>query len=121
MTLLAQVLVAVVAILHLWFFTLESFLWKKPIGLKTFRMDSAQAEATAVLAANQGVYNGFLAAGLIFGLVAADPGVSRAFQLFFLGCVIVAGLVGAATVSRRILYIQAVPAALATALLLLAS
>ena len=112
MPVVANVLVALVAVAHLYFFILESFLWRTPLGLKTFRMDSAKAEMTAVLAQNQGVYNAFLAAGLVWGIVAGGA-EGLHVKTFFLGCVIVAGLVGAATVSKRILMVQALPAALA--------
>ena len=112
---IAMILIGLVAALHLWFLLLEMLFWTRPLGLKTFRMTPEKAETTKVLAANQGLYNGFLAAGLVYALVTG----SREFALFFLACVIVAGLFGAATVSRRILVIQAVPAALAIAALLL--
>jgi putative membrane protein len=112
MAVIAAVLVAVVALLHAWFLVLEMFLWRQPLGLRTFGMTAEQAETTAVLAANQGLYNGFLAAGLVVGLLAAEP-TAFYFRLFFLACVIVAGIYGAATVSRRILFVQAGPAVLA--------
>ena len=120
MIFIANVLVAVVAALHVYFLILEMFLWTKPLGLKTFRNSIEKATESAVLAANQGLYNGFLAAGLIWGLL--HPNAAFAFQnkTFFLLCVIVAGVYGAATVSRRILYVQAAPAALALVLLWLA-
>lgn len=119
MSMLANVLVAVVAALHVYFLILEMFLWTKPLGLKTFRNSIEKATESAVLAANQGLYNGFLAAGLVWGLF--HPNAAFAFQIkaFFLLCVIVAGIYGAATVSRRILYVQAAPAALALILLYL--
>ena len=99
MSIVAAVLVTVVALLHAWFLVLEMFLWRRPLGLRTFGMTPQQAEVTAVLAANQGLYNGFLAAGLAVGLIAAEP-TAYYFRLFFLVCVIVAGLYGAATVSK---------------------
>jgi putative membrane protein len=114
---IANVLVALVAALHVYFLVLEMFLWTKPLGLKTFRNSPEKAQESAVLAANQGLYNGFLAAGLIWGLVQAVPGFAFQIKVFFLLCVIVAGVYGAATVSRRILYVQAAPAALALILL----
>ena len=123
MMLIANCLVAVVAVvaaLHVYFLALEMFLWEKPLGLKTFRNTPEKAKETAVLAANQGLYNGFLAAGLVWGLVHANPGFAFQIKAFFLLCVIVAGAYGAATVSRRILYVQAAPAALALILLWLA-
>ena len=106
---IATVLVALVALLHAYFLVLEMFLWDKPFGLKTFQNTQEFATASKVLAANQGLYNGFLSAGLIWGLCAAGMQV----QVFFLACVIVAGVYGAATVSRKIFFIQAVPALLA--------
>ena len=117
---IANLLVALVAALHVYFLILEMFLWTKPLGLKTFRNSPQKAQESAVLAANQGLYNGFLAAGLIWGLVQAVPAFAFQIKVFFLLCVIVAGVYGAATVSRRILYVQAAPAALALILLWLA-
>jgi putative membrane protein len=119
MRLLADVLVALVALLHCWFLVLEMFLWDKPLGLKTFRQTPESAAASKVLAANQGLYNGFLAAGLFWGL--SLGGAGHAVKLFFLGCVVVAGVYGAATVGRKILFVQALPAALAMALLIATS
>jgi putative membrane protein len=116
---LANILVILVAGLHLWFLVLEALLWRKPLGLRTFRLTPEEAETTATLAANQGVYNGFLAAGLLVGLLLPSP-IGFAFKLFFLTCVVVAGLFGAATVSKRILFIQALPAAVALGAVLLA-
>jgi putative membrane protein len=117
MALVASALVALVALLHAWFLTLEMFLWEKPLGLKTFRNTPEKAALTAVLAKNQGLYNGFLVAGLVWGLLAPTLGPAfgpaRTIQTFFLGCVVVAGAYGAVTVSRRILYVQACPAILA--------
>ncbi len=112
MSIVAGVLVALVAALHLWFLVLEMLLWQKPIGMRIFGLTPERAELTAALAANQGLYNGFLVAGLVVGMVATQPSAFH-FKLFFLVCVIVAGLFGAATVSRRILIVQALPAALA--------
>jgi putative membrane protein len=117
---IANLLVALVAVLHVYFLVLEMFLWTKPLGLKTFHNTPEKAQESAVLAANQGLYNGFLAAGLIWGLVQAVPGFAFQIKVFFLLCVIVAGVYGAATVSRRILFVQAAPAALALILLWLA-
>jgi putative membrane protein len=113
----ANVVVGLVALLHLYFLTLEMFFWKKPLGRKTFRLTPEFAEASAGLAANQGLYNGFLAAGLIWGLSLGAAGDS--IKIFFLGCVIVAGVFGAATVNRKILWVQALPAVIALALVLL--
>ena len=120
MIFIANFLVAVVAALHLFFLVLEMFLWTKPLGLKTFRNSIEKATESAVLAANQGLYNGFLAAGLVWGLLHPNPAFAFQIKAFFLVCVIVAGTYGAATVSRRILYVQAAPAALALILLWLA-
>ena len=117
---IANVLVALVAALHVYFLVLEMFLWTKPLGLKTFRNTPEKAADSAVLAANQGLYNGFLAAGLLWGLVHGNPGFSFQIKTFFLLCVITAGAYGAVTVSRRILYVQATPAAVALILLWLA-
>src|SRR5271154_739839 len=110
---IANLLVALVAALHVYFLALEMFFWTKPLGLKTFRNSLEKAADSAVLAANQGLYNGFLAAGLVWGLV--QPNAAFAFQIkvFFLVCVIVAGVYGAASVSRKILFVQAAPALLA--------
>ena len=115
MNVVADVLVGLVAALHLYFLVLEMFLWATPTGRRVFGTDAAFAEQSKALAANQGLYNGFLAAGLVWGLVSGATEV----QVFFLVCVIVAGLYGAATVNRRILLVQAVPAALALAAVLL--
>ena len=117
---IANCLVALVAALHIYFLVLEMFLWTRPLGLKTFRNTTEKAANSAVLAANQGLYNGFLAAGLIWGLVQATPAFALQIKTFFLLCVIVAGVYGAATASRRILYVQAAPAAIALILLWLA-
>lgn len=114
MQLAADVMVGLVALLHLYFLVLEMFLWEKPPGLRAFRLTPEKAAATKVLAANQGLYNGFLAAGLVWGLILGERGAD--VKLFFLACVVVAGLYGAATVSRKILFIQALPAAIAIAL-----
>jgi putative membrane protein len=110
MIVVANIFVGIVAALHLYFLVLEMFLWTRPIGLKTFRQSQQKADDSAVLAANQGLYNGFLAAGLIWGL--AHPVAATGFQIkvFFLVCVIVAGLYGGYSVSTRIILIQAVPA-----------
>jgi putative membrane protein len=111
MSLLADILIMIVALLHVYFLVLEMFLWDKPAGLKAFGNTQQAATATKVLAANQGLYNGFLAAGLLVGLWMGDAGVS--FKVFFLICVLIAGMYGAATASKKILYVQALPAALA--------
>lgn len=116
----ANVLVAIVAALHLYFLVLEMFLWTRPTGLKTFNQTQQKADESATLAANQGLYNGFLAAGLIWGLVHPAAGFGFQIKVFFLLCVIVAGLYGGYSVSRRIILVQAVPAAVALVFLLLA-
>jgi putative membrane protein len=107
--LLAQILVLLVALLHAYFLVLEMFLWTTPTGRRVFGLDAEFAEQSKALAANQGLYNGFLVAGLVWGVVADRTDV----QVFFLSCVVVAGVYGAATVNRRILFVQAVPAVLA--------
>lgn len=114
----ANVAVGLVAALHLYFLTLEMFFWKKPLGQRAFGLKPDFAEATAALAANQGLYNGFLAAGLVWGLLLGSGGFQ--VKVFFLVCVIVAGLFGAATASRKILWVQALPGAVALVLVLLA-
>jgi len=120
MNAIANGLVVLVAALHVYFLVLEMFLWTKPLGLKTFRNTREKAQDSAVLAANQGLYNGFLAAGLLWGSIHPDPAVALQLKTFFLLCVIVAGAYGAKSVSRRILYVQAAPAALALLLVWLA-
>ncbi|QDO99332.1 DUF1304 domain-containing protein [Ferrovibrio terrae] len=122
MSLIANIAVALVAVLHVWILVLEMFLWTKPAGLKAFRNTPEKARDTAVLAANQGLYNGFLAAGLVFGLLypslfAGGEPAALHIKSFFLACVAVAGVYGAATAAKKILYIQTVPAAIALALL----
>jgi putative membrane protein len=111
--LIAGALVVVVAALHIFFLALEMFLWATPFGQRTFRMTADLAESTRTLAANQGLYNGFLAAGLLWALVAYGVHNGRPVLTFFLVCVMVAGVYGAATVSRRILVVQAIPALIA--------
>ena len=117
MSAIADVLVALVAALHVYFLILEMFLWTKPLGLRIFRNSPEKAADSAVLAANQGLYNGFLAAGLVWGLVQPNLTFALQIKVFFLACVIAAGIYGAATVSYRILLVQAAPAALALVLL----
>ena len=114
----ANVLVAIVAIEHLYIMVLEMFLWTKPAGMRAFALTPEFAEQTAVLAANQGLYNGFLAAGLIWGLLRKDDGTS--VRVFFLSCIIIAGVFGAITAKPSILFVQAAPALLALILTLLA-
>ena len=118
MSVAANAVVALIALLHVYILVLEMFLWDKPAGRRAFGLSPEMAAATKTLAANQGLYNGFLAAGLLWGLWLGQEGVPA--QVFFLLCVLVAGLYGAATASRKILFIQAVPAALGLALRALA-
>jgi putative membrane protein len=117
MATLANVMVALVALLHLYFLVLEMFLWDKPTGLRVFGHTREVAAASKVLAANQGLYNGFLAAGLVWGLALGTEGTG--VKVFFLVCVLIAGLYGAATASRKILIVQALPAAIALVLVLM--
>ena len=117
MTMLAQAVVALVAGLHLYFLALEMFLWTRPAGRRAFGTTPEFAEASKALAANQGLYNGFLAAGLLWGL--SLGGAGRAIIVFFLSCVAIAGFYGAATASRKILFVQALPALLGLLLMYL--
>jgi putative membrane protein len=118
MEIAAGVAVVLVAALHVYILALEMFFWKKPLGRRAFGLRPELAEATAALAANQGLYNGFLAAGLLWGLSLGSAGFS--IEVFFLLCVIVAGIFGAVTASRKILWVQAFPGAAALGLVLLA-
>ena len=113
MSILTLTLIALVALLHAYFLVLEMFLWTRPLGMKVFRLTREKAEATRTLAANQGLYNGFLAAGLVWSII----GERRDVATFFLACVVVAGVYGAATVNKRIFLVQSVPALLALAAL----
>lgn len=117
MALLRNVLVAFVALEHLGFLVLEMFLFKSPAGRRIFRTTPEFAEQAAPLAANQGLYNGFLAAGLVWSLVAGAP-LASPVRVFFLACVVVAGIYGGLTATRRILFVQALPAAVALAVTL---
>jgi putative membrane protein len=117
MSLIANVVVALVGLIHVYILVLEMFLWDKPRGLRAFGQTPASAAATKVLAANQGLYNGFLAAGLFWGLWLGPEGFG--VKVFFLLCVFVAGLYGAATASRKILFVQVVPATVGLVLLFL--
>ena len=117
MTTVANIVVALVAVLHFYFLVLEMFLWDKPRGLRTFGTTPEFASASKSLAANQGLYNGFLAAGLVWGLILGTTG--HPTKVFFLLCVTLAGIFGAFTVNRRILFVQAVPALVALVLVLL--
>ena len=118
MTLVANILTALMAALHLYILVLEMFWWDTPKGHKAFGLTPEFAKATKVLAANQGLYNGFLAAGLIWGLALGPAGT--AVKLFFLGCIVVAGVYGAATSSKKILFIQGIPGLITLAAVLLA-
>ncbi len=113
MAVVAMILVGLVALLHLYIMLLEVLWWDTPRGQKAFNLTPEFSRQTKVLAINQGVYNGFLAAGLIWGLVHPDPAIAWQIQLFFLACVAVAGIIGAVTSSRKILFIQTVPAMIA--------
>jgi putative membrane protein len=115
---IANIVVGLVALLHVYILVLEMFLWDKPAGLRAFGQTQEAATASKTLAANQGLYNGFLAAGLFWGLSLGAGGLG--VKVFFLACVLVAGLYGAATASRKILFVQALPAAIGLVLLLLA-
>lgn len=112
----ATIAVTAVAMLHLAFLILEMFLWKKPSGRRIFGITREFSEQTAVLAANQGLYNGFLAAGLVWGLISRQP--SNEITVFFLACIIIAGVYGALTVEPAIFFVQALPAAVALLLVL---
>jgi len=114
---LASLVTLLVALMHAYFLLLEMFLWDKPLGLKTFAQNAEKAAVTKVMAANQGLYNGFLCAGLIWGVALGPAG--DGIKLFCLSCVVIAGIFGALTVSRKILYVQAAPAALGLVLVLL--
>ncbi|HLA86631.1 MAG TPA: DUF1304 domain-containing protein [Anaerolineales bacterium] len=116
MNIIVNIITGVVALLHIGFLTIEMFLWDKPTGRNVFHTTAEFAAQSKTLAANQGLYNGFLAAGLIWGLLAGDNSV----KIFFLSCVIIAGIFGAFTVSKRIFYIQALPALIALVILLVA-
>lgn len=115
MSVVATVIIAIIALLHVYFLILEMFLWTKPAGRRAFGLTAEFAEASKTLAANQGLYNGFLAAGLIWGLSLGVAGF--AVKIFFLVCVLVAGIYGGLTASRKILWIQALPALIALLLL----
>ncbi len=118
MSTIANIVVGLVALVHVYILVLEMFLWDKPPGLRAFGQTKEAAVASKVLAANQGLYNGFLAAGLFWGLSLGANGTS--VKIFFLGCVLIAGVYGALTASRKILFVQAIPAAIGLVLVLLA-
>ena len=115
MLLASQIFAGLVALLHLYFLVLEMFLWTTPFGQKTFKRSAAEQESSAVLAANQGLYNGFLAAGLVWSLITGDYQTRN----FFFGCVVIAGVYGGATVGKQILFVQALPAVLGIAFTML--
>ena len=115
---IATVVVVLIALVHVYILVLEMFLWEKPAGRRAFGLSREMAAATKKLAMNQGLYNGFLAAGLLWGVLLGGP-QGTSVKIFFLCCVLAAGLFGAATASRKILFIQAVPAAVGLALVLL--
>jgi len=117
MSIAAHLVVALIALLHVWFLVLEMFLWDRPSGRRAFGLTEAFAKQSKVLAANQGLYNGFLAAGLFWSLWLGQQGTP--ITLFFLGCVLIAGLFGGLTASRKVLWIQALPALVGLALVLL--
>lgn len=117
MVITANILVGLVALIHIYILVLEMFLWTKPAGRRAFGLTKELAEQTKVLAANQGLYNGFLAAGLLWGLWQGHEGFAT--KLFFLGCVLVAGIFGAVTASKKILWVQAIPALVAGVILIL--
>lgn len=116
MHIVSNIVIGIIALIHIYILALEMFLWEKPVGLRVFGLTKEFAKATRTLAANQGLYNGFLAAGLIWGLWTDNIGV----QQFFLGCVLVAGVYGAITANMRILWVQALPALIALVLVKLA-
>ena len=116
MSLAANILIVLIALLHLWFLILEMFLWTRPSGRRAFGLSEEFAEQSRALAANQGLYNGFLAAGLIWGVWLGPAGF--AIKVFFLGCVLAAGVFGGLTAARKILWFQALPAAVALLLVL---
>jgi putative membrane protein len=116
MKILSIIITSIVMLEHIWFLILEMFLWNTPMGIKVFKLTPEFALQSKALAANQGLYNGFLAAGLLWGLVHKNPEIKKQLLCFFLGCIFIAGVFGAATVSPRIFYMQAVPALLALVL-----
>lgn len=121
MTIIANILIALTGLLHIGFLVLEMFLWTGPQGRAVFRMTPEQAETTRILAANQGLYNGFLAAGLFWSLLQPEPSFALQLKVFFLVCVVVAAIYGAWSVKPRILIIQGGPAIAALVFVLLAS
>lgn len=119
MSLILNLLIGFIALEHVGFWVLEAVLWQKPVGLKTFGLTPEEAKLTAPLAMNQGLYNGFLAAGLVWSLL-APPAIALPLQWFFLGCIFIAGVFGGFTAKRSILVLQALPALIALGLLAIA-
>ena len=117
----SNILIVFITLLHFWFLTLEMFLWQKPIGLKIFRITKDFAKASSPLAANQGLYNGFISAGLIWGIISSEPVQAFRVKIFFLVCTIIAGIFGGLTVNKRIFFVQALPSVLAVIILALAN
>lgn len=117
MSVAANIVIALIALLHLWFLILEMFLWTRPSGRRAFGTTAEFAEQSKALAANQGLYNGFLAAGLVWGLMLGNGGAGFSVKLFFLCCVLIAGIYGGVTAARKILLFQALPAAVALVLI----
>ncbi len=116
MATLSTALIFIIIFLHMYFLILEMFLWESPFGRKTFSMSTEFAKRTKSLAANQGLYNGFLAIGLLWSILPGEN--SHSLKIFFLSCILIAGLFGGFTVNKKIFWIQALPAAIALALLL---
>jgi len=121
MKIAADLIILVIAIFHFYFLILEMFLWTKPKGLKVFAQSLEEAKSSAKLAANQGLYNGFLASGLIWGLIHPNEAFKFQIKLFFLVCIVIAGIYGAKSVNRKIFFIQALPAIIAIAILYFSS
>jgi putative membrane protein len=116
MSLAADIMIGIIGLFHIWILVLEMFLWTKPTGRKTFMTSKEEAETSKVLAANQGLYNGFLAAGLLISLIQTES-VGGSFKVFFLSCVAIAGIYGGLTANKRIILVQTVPAAIALGLI----
>jgi putative membrane protein len=116
---IANIVIAIIALMHVWFLILEMFLWDKPTGRRAFGLTPEFATQSKVLAANQGLYNGFLSAGLLWGLILGNGAEGMHVKIFFLSCVLVAGLYGGFTATRKVLWIQATPALIGLALVLL--
>lgn len=119
MRLFTNLLISFIAVLHVYFLILEMFLWTKPKGLKTFGQSLEQAKSSATLAANQGLYNGFLAAGLLWSLLQPSPDFAQQLKFFFVGCVFAAGIYGGYSVNKKIALVQGLPAAIGLICLIL--